>query len=252
MKITKVIISAVLLLAASLALATFFLFSTKSVYSDLSHQPPIDLTSGQRNTLLVVVNDGEDFKPELRSVWLILELPDKQSLTLIPLYPGALKNYAVHDQVLEQTFAIIDNHHLNESFLSHLTELNIWWNDFVLVDDFIVGNFFEMTNGSTVAGLPVTAEDIQSGNYPAADNKSARLEFQVGLMKYFCQKISLAPLHPSYQQIMDVLPSHAISSLKNNELLARFTSINQLTSAVDCKFPTLKATSEPGSLQGSN
>ena len=252
MKISRVIFISGLFLVASLALVAFFTQSSRDVYSNLSHQAPKDLTSGQRNTLLLVVDDGFETKPQLRSIWLLLELPDKPSFTLIPLYPAAVKNHAIHDLVLEDSFAINEKGNLDESFLAQLDELNIWWNDFILIDDYILGSLFELTNGSSIAGKPVTGADIRSGNYPSVESKSDQLKVQVELLQYFCQKISLAPLHPNYQNTIASFSSHAITSLENEDLVTRLALLNQLSNKVNCNFPTLNAIKATDSKQDLN
>ncbi len=249
MKISRVFLISGSLLSVSLVIITIFILSARRIYPVVSHQAPINLSSGQRNTLLVIVSEREIVKPQLRSIWLLLELPEKHSFTLIPLYPAAVKNHTVHDQELEMLFAIKNNNNLDESFISHLTELNIWWDDFILIDDFILGSLFEMTNGSSVAGFPVTGADIRTGKYPLVESKPDQLQVQVEFLQYFCQKITVAPLHPNFHDMVASFPSHALTSLNQNDLMDRFTFFDPTSNAVDCDFPTLNATNDTENLQ---
>jgi hypothetical protein len=252
MKISRITFVSGLVLVAALGGVIYFSLLSRNVYSELSHKAPINLTSGQRNTLLVLVNDGLEPTPQLRSIWLLLELPGKTSFTLIPLYPAAVKNYAIHDRVLEQSFAVNDNRTLDESFLTNLSKLNIWWNDYLVIDDYILGSLYELTNGSSIDGKKVSGDDIRSGGYPSAQSKTEQLNQQVFLIKYFCQKITLAPLHPNFQNSVASFSSHTISSLKNDNLAQWLVEINHISTTISCDFPTLNATQASDTIQDLN
>jgi hypothetical protein len=252
MKFSKLIITAGLLVSVTAVLVTFFIISSQNVISSYSHQAPIDLTSGQRNTLLVVVDEKGMPNPKLRSIWLLLELPNKDTLTLIPLYPAAVKNHTVHDQLLENTFAIDKGQSFDESFLTQFSELNIWWDEYILVDDYIMGSLFELSNGSSIAGIPITGSDIRSGHLPEFENKTKQLRFQVGLFQFFCQKISLAPLHPNYQNTIASFSSHTLTSLDNQDIVAMLDHLTHMNHAPNCDFPTLNLTKVTNNLQDSN
>jgi hypothetical protein len=252
MKFSKLVITAGLLVFATAILVTFFIISSKNVITSYSHKAPIDLTSGQRNTLLVIIDEKVRPNPKLRSIWLVLELPNNDTLTLIPLYPAALKNHSVHDRLLEKTFAIDKEQSFDQSFLTQLTELNIWWDDYILIDDYIMGSLFELTNGTSIEGIPITGSDIRSGRLPELKNKPEQLRFQVDLFQFFCQKITLAPLHPNYQNTIASFPSHTMSSFENRDIVAMLDQLTHMNHAPRCDFPTLHVTKVTGNLQDSN
>jgi hypothetical protein len=244
----KTLLLSGLFLVAALSLISFFSLNTANTFTNLSHQAPVNLSSGQRNTLLVFIDNGTDPRPQLRSIWLMLELPEKSSFTFLPLYPAAVKNYTTHDLNLETTFAVDENQSLNESFVTNLTEMNIWWNDFILIDDYVQGSLFELTNGSIINGRSMTGVDIRSGYFTPETSKSDQLKFQGGLIQYFCQKITLAPLHPDFENSVDSFASHIITSIDKDALTASWKG-DRFSNGVDCNFPTLHTSISTGSSQ---
>jgi len=92
------------------------------------------LPSGQRNILVIGVDDLQADEPALESLWLILYYPPAPGINLAPLFPARLQNDPETGLALDEAFALDENGTPVPAFFESIQRRDLWWNNYMLID----------------------------------------------------------------------------------------------------------------------
>jgi hypothetical protein len=201
--------------------------------------PTIKAANGQRNVLIILVDQMESRTAHLEGIWLVAYLPPTPHFTLVPLYPDALNGSPDSDTELAQNFSLTKDLLPSPALLARLHTKDLWWNYTIVLDDSALAEVIEASNGidlgdgsmdgaQAVANLPLAWEDPHQA-----------LQGQTVLLKALCNKQG-EPSPATLPELFFDLQLHHLSTDFNPDQL--FTEWNNLKASGDqmrCRFPTI-------------
>lgn len=195
--------------------------------------------NGQKNLLLIVVDQLEESEPDLLGAWMLIYAPSGLRVTFMPIYPtGSEASLDV-----AQAFGLEKARDPSAAFKQVLESQGLWWDNYLVVDQAILAALVELSggidlgnghsNGQQVVGLlPIAEQDSQTA-----------LELQARIAKGICQRFDNTLQNASPETIIELFVGGALSpsvhsDLTPEQLLASWTRMRGAGGLV-CEFPTL-------------
>ncbi len=197
--------------------------------------------NGQQNFLIIGVDDLKAKSPRLESIWMLLYIPPTPQFTLIPLYPSPYAGGEELQNYIESTFALESDLKPNPAFLVAVQSVNIWWNNYILLDETAMAKVINTASADnaindpefgsrTIATLPLAWDDPEAAVL-------AQAELLNGLCHDFARNFSGKNLEISSK----TLSNHVSSDLSVAQLT---TMLQHMTTNKSerfrCQFPTIK------------
>ena len=190
---------------------------------------------GQRNLLVIGVDQGNSPDPILESIWLLISYPGKSNLTLIPIYPTIEGGKPLADSTLAQIFSISSTGGPDPMFFNHLRD-QLWWDNYILINKEEINGLFEFLNQSqpdfeiaeTIASLPAAWQD------PAG-----ALQGQSELMKMACERTSKMVGQINISKFIQEIQLHIETDLNWEEVSRNWSFGPPDSIQIECEFPTL-------------
>jgi hypothetical protein len=205
----------------------------------------------QRNILLIGVNHMESPSPELESVWLILYLPDMPRLTLMPLYPSIgssnVRGQITADPSLAALFQAGTNSKPNSAFFEKLSQGDIHWDNFVLVDEIALIDLIDFLGGLETKSDPQVAESGKTNGIqalarlqPTAGNPQKALLSQTQLFQQLCRSASFLNAPPQRIPVLfQTISNHLVTDLDSEQVIVDLESMLSSGEEISCEFPFL-------------
>lgn len=198
--------------------------------------------TGQKNILLVYVDDLMSVQPRLEGIWLMVYTLPGKPLTLFPVYPGngsgsqPLAEAANHQ--LEQTFRLDRKQHLDQGFIEILkSERRILWDGYIVLDKsaaaLAVGAWSEYPGedyGKTVVkSIPDPWE-----------NPARTLAVQQSVISNICDLSARLANQPRLNVIYREAKTHVATDLSLDQALAEWQTMLDTGDNTICEFPTFE------------
>lgn len=211
---------------------------TNRMISEDNDSLQINPTISQENILFIGFDHFKSQSPVLESVWLMIYLPSKYHLNLLPIYPTPFDQSLFESNSITSIIKIDQQGHPTEEFFERLHSRDIRWNHYVLVDEagmIETVNFFgglqkesNVLNGANV---------INSLHLPWV-NPSLSLQDQTSLLQGLCNEIS----QPSsnildINKILKLIPDHIRTDMDVSEAIQYWLQLLSKENQLDCEFP---------------
>jgi len=196
--------------------------------------------NSQQNFLIIGVNNLEAESPRLESIWMLLYIPPTPQFTLIPIYPSPYAGGEELQNYLESTFALGKDLKPDPAFLVAVQSVNIWWNNYIILDETAMANVVNTASSDnvmnnpdfgsrTIANLPLAWEEPEAAVL-------AQAELLNGLCHDFARNNSANKLNISSKTFSNHVSSD-LSAVQLTTMLQNMTSIK--SEPFRCQFPTI-------------
>jgi hypothetical protein len=183
------------------------LFSTSAISSPPSNSGLIQ----QRNFLVLHVDNLENEEPQLVSIWAVFFYPaDTANLTFKQLYPQGLDSD--QDKILENQFHIGENGALDSKTTKILTQYEIDWSGYILMD---TQSVLHITNWLQMGSIPDSIlQAIQDSETVIQDSDEQRWFDQV------CTQLENEDLQNlKHLPWNEIIPAHMHTNLYFDDLV---------------------------------
>jgi hypothetical protein len=199
--------------------------------------PPLN-GNGQRNLVILIVDQVSTPHPILEGIWLLVTYPGEPTINLIPIYP----EFETNDSVgvpYAQVFGITPDKKPVPQFLDLLSE-NFLWNYYLITDQDSTSAMVTLILETSLnepgnENLASVADPLVAGTM-AIHSSDAQLQ----LWKMVCGYLSQASKLGRYELFQDQILKAIHTNLNWNELPLYPLRAAENGAALDCKFPTLK------------
>ena len=211
-----------------------------SLKNSPNFKPSLPLAAGQRNILVIGVDDLNAPRPRLESVWLVLYINDLPQVTLLPVYPAPAGEGAETGRTLEDLFQLSAGKAPDPVFLDALQASGLWWSGYILVDEVAVVEVVDLVskmsanNWSRTSGVRAVAKVP-----PAWEDRSASLAGQAGLVQAICRDAQGIASRKDISHLLDLIPRHASTDLNLTRTVSELRSLLSHPDGFSCEFPTL-------------
>jgi len=193
----------------------------------------------QRNILVVGVDDLKEPTPTLESVWIIANFPGSPRLVLLPIFPLSPKIDHDGNKELVGAFNSSSKGLLNETFLNELKNRNLWWSDYVILDETAMEMILNFVGNPDQTGRANTLKPVISRHPNSAKDLEGVHQKQVGLLSYLCRYANQTNPSQGPSSILALIPEHIRTNLKPPEIINRWKTLISYRGGFSCVFPTL-------------
>jgi hypothetical protein len=204
--------------------AAGMLLSVKT--SDTSYPFTVkSLGNGQRNLVLMLVNENFAGNPELEGIWLLITHPQSSAITLVPVNPGDNER----SRKLYESFTVSEDSLPGLTFLDVMSEY-LLWDDYLLIDQQGLASVFNNFDSAADDTLHVVSSP-----------RSTRLsiEEQTKLWKSMCAYLSQVDEPEQMVKLVQQVSPHFSSSLSWDDLPLYPWAAENYDGNLSCDFPTL-------------
>lgn len=208
--------------------------TANSIQNTALARPPIN---SQVNLLLVGV-DHFDEKPILKSVWLLIYLPNNPALTFVPLYPGTLNLATAENAKLAQSFRLAEDGAPSQEFFSQLQDQShTFWNGYLITDDIGVLTIIDYFGGVTIENQPLQGVAALDYLESLSGKPEADLQAQTAMLRGLCEAAIKKKPDDDFSMITNLNPTHLKTNLNLLQMLGEFKSLLLNHKPLHCKFP---------------
>jgi hypothetical protein len=199
----------------------------------------------QRNILVIGVDDLVSASPSLKSVWLIIYMPNIPHFMLLPIYP--IKSISETNDLstggsLKEKFQLDKKKTPQISFFEAIGANDIWWNSYILMDDTalaevsnFVGNLDNNPNFDSISAIKNVPD-------PEHDPLGALLG-QADIVQGLCsQTVRLSTVETQqYLMLLKNIREHVRTDLNFDKTIAEWQQLLLSSGNISCEFPSLAA-----------
>jgi hypothetical protein len=200
--------------------------------------------NGQKNILVIGVDEFSDTNPYLFGIWMLIYFPENpSSLTFVPIIPGPKEQSNQTDLNLMESFKLTPNGFPTDYFFDRLHENQIWWHGYVLLDSIAIQeiiNFFSQTDQPQLTDLNNILFDPQT----LGTAQSQDMDNQNDLLGILCELATSSPAYTDINHLSNLIPNHIRTNLNVHQTIQDWQRLFALQADIRCEFP-LKRASNP-------
>lgn len=192
----------------------------------------------QQNILFIGVDHFRSQSPLLESIWLMIYLPSRFHLKLVPIYPTPFKQISNGSLPLTKIMEVNTQDRPTTDFFETLHSGDIWWNHYVLIDETGLIETINFLGGSGREIADLEGDKvIKTLPLPWLDRVSA-LQGQTSLLQGLCQQINEPSSRSSdINQILRLIPDHIKTDMDISDAVQNWSQLVSRGNQLDCEFP---------------
>ena len=218
-----------------------FLISTAPHKTPQQNYSHIDIpTNGQRNILIIGVDDLSKENPDLVGIWLLMYFPEKPKLSFASVYPNIWNQTQLSTSHTADLHPVIKNGSINKKLLNKLHQENIWWHGYVLLDSTAVKkavNFYNRANDQDSISTTNSVNDPYLSGEPSLTG----IGVQTGILKHFCQRTNNLTADTDISTILALIPTHIRTDMNLITIIQDWKSLISQEHDLVCEFPLQRA-----------
>jgi hypothetical protein len=195
--------------------------------------------NGQKNLLLVVVDDLSGNEPSLQGVWMLIKAPSGRKVTFMPVYPTGSEQSVD----LERLFNNPADEIPSGAFLGALEAQGHWWDNYLVVDQAALAALVDLSGSIDLGNGSLNGQQVVGLLSIAGQDDQTAQDFQARLARGICRRLNNTLQNAGFEAITGILtgegaPDQASSDLSREALQASWSGM-QAAGGLECEFPTL-------------
>ena len=199
--------------------------------------------NGQRNLLLVGIDTFDTANPQLKSVWLVLQIAthSPQRFTLLPLYPAPDSQALIAQDELQTSFGLDANGAILPDFFEAIHAADFWWSNYVVLDQAGVARLIDLGGGIDLGEGAINGEQTLSAKLAPQASLEAALHAQANVLQAICAQTAEDLLKLDAKHVFQLLSRHLRTDLEIERFIQEWQMPLILAGRPSCEFPTLQA-----------
>lgn len=207
-----------------------------SLESAAAHPVVARPENGQQNILVINI-DEFDRSPHLKSIWLLMYFPDSPSVTLLPIFPAPVELDPDHGGFVKGHFDLSATGKPTPDFLSALTERNIWWDEYIVLDRVARNELSQALSDGAYQAPSDNPESIFAGFVETLSGRSEALNQQTADLAQFCSQVSRQGTQVNLAHSLGSLRAHYRTDVNLIRLQQDWHSLLNAERSFSCDFP---------------
>ena len=182
----------------------------------------------------------------LQGVWLAARLTSNTNVIWLPVFPAG--GDGEQDQQLSQVMGLTPAGRLERSFINQLSQRDLWWDYYVVLDYAGIGKMFELVGAQPPVQFAIGGVLDNTQFAYAPDDPGAALISQAMTIRSLCQKSPLLHRVDAINSLTS-LSDHMQTSIDLKTIAAELTALESPGSSliqgsgISCEFPTFQEVS---------
>lgn len=210
-----------------------YLFQNFQV-NQVTTEKSVIMGNGQRNLLVIGVQDLISPEPVLESLWLLILFPRDANISLIPIFPNPDSEIFPQYNSLMKSFSLNSQQIPEPIFLDQLRQ-QYWWDSYILIDKVGLSKVLEVIHHFSSVNLGTILESIPS----VWENPNEALQRQTDLLKIACKQLERLPISTKSEILIQQMEDQFYSDINWTELVQAWSSRKSVGYPLECEFPTL-------------
>lgn len=198
------------------------------------------LDNGQRNILLIAVDNLKQSKPRLEAIWMVTYSPSQTSVNLWPVYPTTAQGQVSLDSEIAQAFSINQQEgvtSISQNLFDILTSRNFWWSGYLLLDRYAMGKVIDLIGGIVIDDNVMSGNDILKTLVHTVKDPNLAFHQQSIILNQTC-KAALTPGLSLEQNLIPALESdHFATNMDTNLIMSEWQMMVDNSQDWTCDFP---------------
>jgi hypothetical protein len=195
--------------------------------------------NGQKNLLLILVDDLSGNDPSLQGAWMLINAPSGRKVTFMPVYPTGSEQSGD----LERLFNNPADEVPSGAFLGALEAQGHWWDNYLVVDQATLAALVDLSDGIDIGNGRLNGQQVVGLLSIAGQDDQTAQDFQARLAQGICRRLNSTLQNIGFEAITGILtgegaPDQASSDLSREALQASWSGM-QAAGGLECEFPTL-------------
>jgi hypothetical protein len=199
-------------------------------------------TTGQRNLLVVGVDNLTAAHPRLEGAWLVMYFKGKPDLTFLPLHPQPNENSKPTSSGIYASFSLDETGHPSQDFLEQLSQ-QIWWNNYIVIDKTALTALIDLLGGMQVGNQHLTGAQVLAKMVSTWEGTNGAYVGQARLLSHLCEQAQAISL--SEEQVtakLKQIETNLATDLDINENLGVWLNKTNNSRSLYCEFPLFSPT----------
>lgn len=212
------------------------------VLNKASHQlmaPLSKPTNGQKNILVIGVDDLESEVPRLVGVWLLIYFPEKPNITFAPIFPDPLGSFISANSGFIESFTLDEDDSPSHTFVDQLHQKDLWWHGYIVIDSYAVAEAVEFFNQVSEEEKTVGNKSFYSTSW--ADEFPPGIAAQTDLLNKLCKQAATLSDETDISRILALVPTHFSTDMSMITIIQDWHSLISPVTNLVCEFPIQKA-----------
>ena len=199
--------------------------------------------NGQRNLLLIGVDSLESENPQLKSVWLVMQIAthSPQRFTLLPLYPASEAQVLIPQAQIAASFGLDASGAISPDFFEAIRAADFWWSNYLALDESGLAEVIDLGGGVDLGQGALNGEQVaqllNSPQSPTAEGLSAQGRVFQAVCSQSAEKLLSADARQTFQK----LGRRLRTDLEIERFIHEWQMPLVLAGRPSCEFPTLQA-----------
>ena len=195
--------------------------------------------NGQRNILLIGVDQLDTATPHLEGLWLLMNVAASNRITLLPLFPATPGKEVMDPAQLIGRFHLDSNGNPDTDFLSIIQEADFWWSNYFVLDQTGLAQLIDYNEGVNLGGGQVGGDQAVASLASTSGDGLTALNSQAVLIQAVCNQQSGKLISADLRQVFTLLSGHYQTDLKLKTLISEWQKPLTSSGQITCEFPTL-------------
>lgn len=198
-------------------------------------------TTGQRNLLVVGVDNLTAAHPQLEGAWLVMYFQGKPDITLLPVNPQPTEMSNRPSTGLNTNFSLDENGIPSHDFLEKLNH-QVWWNNYIVIDKTGLIGLINLVGGMQVGNQHLTGAQVLAKMTSSWEDSGSAYVGQARLLSHLCEQARSSSF--SLEQIAAMLKqidTHLATDLDIIKDLDTWLNKSNNSFSLSCEFPLLSS-----------
>jgi hypothetical protein len=205
--------------------------------------------NGQRNILLIGVDQLDSQTPRLEGLWLMMNVTSSNRITMLPLFPAPPGKEVMETTQLIDIFRLDSNGNPDPGFLTLIQQSDFWWSNYFILDHAGLAQLIDYNQGVNLGGGAVGGSQAVASLASASLDGLSALNSQSVLIQAICNQQSGKLISADLRQVFSMLSGHFKTDLKLKTLVSEWQKPFTNSGQVMCEFPTLASGQHPSASQ---
>ena len=195
------------------------------------------LPQGQRNILIILVDNLSTGEARLEGLWLVGKLPSTPQLVFLPIYPATQD---VDTDEWSAIFSLDGEGRPSESFVENLRARNIRWDNYVAIDHTALAELIELSGRIDWDGKQLSGPDVVAKMPLVQLEPQAALQAQAFVAQELCRNTGELLQNADPALLWGLLTHRMRSDLELSSVQSASKDFSLIVGGPSCEFPTFQ------------
>ena len=220
-------------------MVSYFFLSVIEITTQKSITPATMPENGQRNILVIGVDDLNREKPKLAGIWLVVYFPENPDIIFAPIFPNPINRSGIDNAKLIDSFSLNKDDSPSRTFIEQLHQKHLYWHSYFVVDSYAVAETVKFI--MNLGGNEQYSDKNPIDPIAWSDEISPSLNNQSDLLRNLCIQAKNIEDDIDFSRILNRINKHIYTDMDMISMIHDLRGLMSQESDLVCEFPIQRA-----------